>query len=199
MKSEHRSNNTNPDTRSSSFDLVDVTNYAAYFTENFGIQQEWYGKYIPHRHRKNLVQFITYRLADSLPQEVLHEIELKIQHLSNNKKDFVKRNLYQYWLDQGLGCCALAIREMAEVVMEALQYHDGKNYDLLVWSIMPNHVHALIWVKHDLSNIIQSWKSFTGKYGLANNMALKLVCGNLSSYQCFLKYFLTDQGATTAV
>src|SRR5690606_25112045 len=26
-----------------------------------------------------------------------------------------------------------------------------------------------------------------------------LVCGNLSSYQCFLKYFLTDQGATTAV
>src|SRR5690606_14196535 len=26
-----------------------------------------------------------------------------------------------------------------------------------------------------------------------------LVCGNLSSYQCFLKYFLTEQGATTAV
>ena len=26
-----------------------------------------------------------------------------------------------------------------------------------------------------------------------------LVCGNLSSDQCFLKYFLTDQGATTAV
>ena len=32
-----------------------------------------------------------------------------------------------------------------------------------------------------------------------NDIFLILVCGNLSSYQCFLKYFLTDQGATTAV
>ena len=174
MKSVHGSNITNPGTRSPSFEQVSVTNYAAYFTENFGFQEEWYGKYIPHRDQKNLVQFITFRLADSLPQEVLKVIKKEIQNLSNDKKDVEKRSLYQYWLDQGLGCCALAKREMAEVVMEALQYHDGKKYDLLVWSIMPNHVHVLIWVKHDLSNIIQSWKSYTGKWGLAHNQELKL-------------------------
>lgn len=174
MKSVRGSKNTNLGTRNFSFEDVDITNYTAYFTENFGCQEEWYGNYIPHRNQKNLVQFLTFRFADSLPQEVLKEIKLEIQNISNDKKDIVKRNLYQYWLDQGLGCCALANREMAEVVMEAFKYHDGKKYDLLVWSIMPNHVHVLIWVKHDLSNIIQSWKSYTGKWGLAHNTELQL-------------------------
>src|SRR5690606_21208582 len=36
-------------------------------------------------------------------------------------------------------------------------------------------------------------------FNIALSEASSLVCGNLSSYQCFLKYFLTDQGATTAV
>lgn len=70
--------------------------------------------------------------------------------------------------------CALAKREMAETVWNALNYHDGKKYDLLVWSIMPNHIHVLIWAKHKLSNIVQSWKSYTGKWGLAFNKEYSL-------------------------
>lgn len=33
---------------------------------------------------------------------------------------------------------------------------------------------VLIWVKHKLSNIVQSWKSYTGKWGLAHNIELQL-------------------------
>jgi type I site-specific restriction-modification system R (restriction) subunit len=57
---------------------------------------------------------------------------------------------------------------MAQVVQEALLHHNGDKYDLLAWSIMPNHVHILIKAKSDLVRIIQSWKSYTGKWALAN-------------------------------
>ena len=90
------------------------------------------------------------------------------------KRDVERRKKYEYWLDKGLGCCALANREMAQIVQEAFLHHDGDKYDLLAWSIMPNHVHVLIKAKSDLSKIIQSWKSFTGKWALANNKKFNL-------------------------
>src|SRR6185312_4529588 len=39
---------------------------------------------------------------------------------------------------------------------------------------MPNHVHVLIKANSSLSKIIQSWKSFTGKWALANNKKYNL-------------------------
>jgi type I site-specific restriction-modification system R (restriction) subunit len=63
---------------------------------------------------------------------------------------------------------------MAGTMLEALKYHDGEKYNLLAWSIMPNHVHVLIKTKDDLPKIVQSWKSFTGKWALANNRKFNL-------------------------
>ncbi len=63
---------------------------------------------------------------------------------------------------------------MAEIMQEALLHHDGEKYDLLAYSIMPNHVHVLIKTTGDLVRIIQSWKSFTGKWALANNKKYNL-------------------------
>ena len=39
---------------------------------------------------------------------------------------------------------------------------------------MPNHVHVLIKTNSDLPRIVQSWKSFTGKWALKNNKKLNL-------------------------
>ena len=155
--------------RSSSFEQLETTNFAQHFTKNFGYPEEWHFRNLPHRNKEGLIQSITFRLADSLPQSVLKEIEKEINHLSEDKRELEKRKKYEYWLDKGLGCCALANREMAQVVQEALLHHNGDKYDLLAWSIMPNHVHILIKAKSDLVRIIQSWKSYTGKWALANN------------------------------
>ncbi len=113
-------------------------------------------------------------MADSLPQNVLKEIEEELKGLSDSEKDIEKRIKYEKWLDSGLGCCALSNQVMAEKVQEALKYHDGDKYNLLAWSIMPNHVHVLIKTKDKLSKIIQSWKSFTGKWALQNNLKYNL-------------------------
>jgi HsdR family type I site-specific deoxyribonuclease len=160
--------------RSSSFEHIDTTNYAESFTKNFGYPEEWHKGNLPHRNKEGLIQSITFRLADSLPQSVLAELEEQLNHLSEEKRDVERRKKYEYWLDKGLGCCALANREMAQVVQEAFLHHDGDKYDLLAWSIMPNHVHVLIKAKSDLPKIIQSWKSFTGKWALANNKKFNL-------------------------
>src|SRR5690606_17278747 len=107
-------------------------------------------------------------------QEVLKQIEKEIDSLDDSGKEIERRKKYQYWLDKGLGCCALANREMAQVVQEAFLHHEGEKYDLLAWSIMPNHVHVLIRTHDDLVRIVQSWKSFTGKWALANNKKFNL-------------------------
>ncbi|MEO6230235.1 MAG: HsdR family type I site-specific deoxyribonuclease [Ferruginibacter sp.] len=148
--------------------------YAAHFTESFGMPEEWHTGKLPHRNKQGLIQSITFRLADSLPQTVLNQIEEALKLLPPGEIEVEKRRLYEKWLDKGLGCCALANPEMAQVMQDALLHHDGERYDLLAWSIMPNHVHILIKANADLSKIIQSWKSFTGKWALANNKKFNL-------------------------
>ena len=149
-------------------------NYATHFTNKFGLPEEWHTGNLPHRTKNGLVQFITFRLADSLPKSVLLEIEEKIKHLPIEAYKVEKRKLTEKYLNNGLGCCALKNPKMAQVMLEALQYHDKENYDLLAWSIMPNHVHVLIQATSNISKIIQSWKSFTGKWALKNNKKLGL-------------------------
>ena len=39
---------------------------------------------------------------------------------------------------------------------------------------MPNHVHVLIHPKIELGRILQSWKSYTGRWALARNAELGL-------------------------
>ena len=162
---------TSPGQKSSSSPSI---NYAASFTKNFGLPIEWHAGNLPHRIKEGLIQFITFRLADSLPQVVLNEIEKDLKYLSTSKKDLAKRKKYQKFLDSGYGCCALAHPEMAQVMQDALKHHDGDKYNLLAWSIMPNHVHILIKANSNLSRILQSWKSYTGKWAMKNNENHKL-------------------------
>lgn len=143
-------------------------NYAKDFTTLFGMPEEWHKQNLPHRDKKGLIQSITFRLADSLPQYLLKEIAAKLAKLSDEEKQLELNKQYQHQLDQGYGCCALAHPDMANMMFAALKYHDGEKYDLLAWSIMPNHVHVLIRTNDKLPDIVQSWKSFTGKVALKN-------------------------------
>jgi REP element-mobilizing transposase RayT len=121
----------------------------------------WYSsKHLPHFDSPGAQQYITYRLADSLPIERKSEwaailrIEDELEKL---------RQLERY-LDLGYGACHLRNRRLAQVVQENLWHHDGVQYRLLAWVIMPNHVHALIEVwQTPLGEILKGWKSYTSK------------------------------------
>ena len=64
-------------------------------------------------------------------------------------------------------------------MQDTLQKFDGERYRLIAWCIMPNHVHVLIEPKTSLPKIVQSWKSYTGRWAMALNAKLGLgVPGN---------------------
>lgn len=124
----------------------------------------WYSRgYLPHFDSGKVVQSVTFRLADSLPQEKLRILEEQLAKMPKINAERERRTSIEQWLDAGMGCCVLGQPEIAALVQNALFQFDGERYFLIAWCIMPNHVHVLLEPKISLPSILQSWKSWTGK------------------------------------
>jgi len=108
-------------------------------------------------------QTMTFRLFDSMPQEVLEMWRLELRHLPEKEADRERRIRIDAYLDRGYGSCYLKDPRLAEIVQNALLHFDGERYALHAWSVMPNHVHTLYTPepRWELSQIAHSWKSFT--------------------------------------
>lgn len=122
----------------------------------------WHSRgYVPHFDIEACTQFITFRLADSMPQEVLAKWRAELEAAEITDADLRKR--IETYLDQNYGSCALKITEIADTVKETLVKWNGKKYRLIAWVIMGNHVHILITPLpgHSVSEIMHSIKSFT--------------------------------------
>jgi REP element-mobilizing transposase RayT len=129
---------------------------------------------LPHWRQEGVTYFVTFRLADSVPQTRLdlwrrEQAEWLARHPEPH--DEPTRHLYyerfvarfQKWLDGGYGECVLARPDIREIVAQALSYFEGSRYLLREWVIMPNHVHAVVspTIDHGLSDILHSWKSYS--------------------------------------
>ena len=119
----------------------------------------WHSRgYLPHIDDPEKTQYITFRLADSLPQQVLQRLD-EDQEISKLEK----QGKLEEYLDNGYGECLLKIQEIASIVQETLLKFDGERYNLISWVIMPNHVHVIIeqYYGDPLDKIMHSWKSYT--------------------------------------
>jgi REP element-mobilizing transposase RayT len=124
----------------------------------------WHSRgYLPHFDGGELAQFITFRLHDSLPRDILirWKEELKLE-MSAEAESIMRRRIEAY-LDQGHGSCYLRKHDIAEMVQKALLFHDRTKYRLAAWVVMPNHVHILPTpaAGYGLAEIMHSIKSFT--------------------------------------
>jgi REP element-mobilizing transposase RayT len=118
----------------------------------------WHSRgYLPHFDSLEVVQFITFRLFDSLPAEALHKLKLAETPIADADRDA--------FLDAGSGNCWLRQPEIARIAEDALLHFDGERYRLMAWTIMPNHVHVLIepMMDRNLGNIVSSWKRFSAR------------------------------------
>jgi REP element-mobilizing transposase RayT len=116
----------------------------------------WHSRgYLPHFDSPEAIQFITFRLADSLPQQVAGSLKATDAYTLSLDRE----------LDGGLGECWLRRPGIADLVQDALLYFDGDRYRLFAWCLMPNHVHVVAEAlgRHSLSDVIRSWKSFTAR------------------------------------
>jgi REP element-mobilizing transposase RayT len=119
--------------------------------------------YLPHCDGLSRQQFITYRLADSLPQAVLQRLDAECP---GTDQDPERRARIEAYLDTGHGSCVLRNTACAAVVEDNLLHFDGERYRLIAWVVMPNHVHALIDLPPgtSLDAVVHSWKSYTAKH-----------------------------------
>lgn len=118
---------------------------------------------MPHFDGSAVTQFVTIRLADSLPQNVLEKFRREIE--VRFVEDIERRTMIsiENFLDSGYGKCFLRNKSVAEIVRNSLIRFDGERYKLFAWVIMPNHIHILMKpIRHwSLNKILHSFKSFT--------------------------------------
>ena len=125
--------------------------------------------YLPHLDAGDLIQGITFRLADSVPREAVERWRAEIRHSRRWQTDAARHEELQRrvarYEDSGRGECHLRRPEIATLVRDALLRFDGERYRLLEWCVMPNHVHVLIRQKpgFPLAEIVRSWKVFTAR------------------------------------
>jgi len=132
---------------------------------------------LPHLKREGASYFVTFRLAGTLPREVL--LQLKCEREAILQQAIVQnrpltwqeqKQLFDWYaervdayLDAGHGECWLKEPAVAALVAGSLRFFEGQRYALHAWVVMPNHVHAVVHPTppHTLSSILKSWKGYT--------------------------------------
>jgi putative transposase len=113
----------------------------------------WHSRgYLPHFDSADVVQFVTFRLADSMPTGMFRSVDSTAAFLEADRL-----------LDEGRGACWLGNAEIAGLVEQALLRFDRTRYRLLAWCIMPNHVHVLVQTlaANGLPQVMHNWKGYT--------------------------------------
>ena len=130
---------------------------------------------LPHIHQPEKLQFVTFRLADSLPVSVrtLIDAQMKafemahpkpwnqsIQQLFNAKF----RPALQKLLDKGYGECILKNPQVRQIVVNAINYYNDNNeIEFFDYVIMPNHVHLLATFSIPPEVLIGKLRKFTSR------------------------------------
>ncbi len=133
-------------------------------------------RHLPHWEQKGATYFVTFRLADAVPAEVLAQWrDDRERFLQFHPPPWDWKTTREYirlceenresWLDQGHGSCLLRATTAANAMAETLRHFDSERYILDSFVVMPNHVHAIVKPlgDHSLSDILHSWKSFSAK------------------------------------
>lgn len=131
--------------------------------------REFHRRNLPHLYYDEGQYFVTYRLANSIPQSSLQELKNKFETKSKltdiqQKRLFTK---YDLLLDSNeFGINYLKIKSISEIVKDTIEYPNGKEYKLICYCIMPNHVHLvfeLLKGNKGVSKIMQSIKRISSR------------------------------------
>ncbi|MEX2586977.1 MAG: transposase [Actinomycetota bacterium] len=119
--------------------------------------------YLPHIDAPGAVQFVTFRLADSLPKSVLDEWRVELTSASDTERDKEMYRRVESYLDVGHGSQILKNPVAANIVLESLIYAHEHWCAVHALVVMPTHVHVMLGVEAEmpLSEILRRVKNFT--------------------------------------
>jgi len=138
---------------------------------------------LPHFQREGQIISLTWRLAFSLPREMLimqkglSDTLMEIRNLKGKDKSELLRsyNIKLHKLDAALAKCrpqgfSLCDDGIGKMICDTFYFYSGKLYQLHCFCLMPNHVHLLIRPLKDtngiyirVSNIVRTLKGYTSK------------------------------------
>jgi len=114
-----------------------------------------YHRHLPHWRQDGATYFVTFRLADALPQQTLQFLKrLRAQwerahrppHSDDDWKAYARQvsRHVERWLDEGYGQCHFRARRWCDELRDRLHHFQDQRYLLSCWAIMPNHCHVVI-------------------------------------------------------
>jgi putative transposase len=118
-----------------------------------------YRRHLPHIQPPGATLFITFRLAGSIPAEILRQLLEKQERIDKRlaqigdpdermrQADHEQRRMFGKW-DKALDsaqCGPFWLRDdrIASLVAQSLHYSDNQRYTLETFCVMPNHVHCV--------------------------------------------------------
>ena len=146
--------------------------------------QIFYRRHLPHYQPPGATLFITFRLAESIPEAVILQlreesarIEAALRNVSDQTErqrqlELSSRRMFGRW-DKHLDCMKtgyLRDPRIASIVAESMSCRDQEIYNLYAFCIMPNHVHLVCQPIENksgsfytLSEIMHSLKRYTAR------------------------------------
>ncbi len=140
-----------------------------------------YERNLPHWRQPGVTYFITFRLNDSLPREVVEEAKRDKEAwdtrlAQQTKTDELLQEDYAAWqrrtwrkmesvMDECHGSCILRQPEIRQIVADALLFFEGQRSSMHGFVIMPNHVHLAARALNDnqIEDVLKSWKGYTAR------------------------------------
>ncbi len=124
--------------------------------------------HLPHRSQRGKMYAVTFRLADSIPQQTLN---VYLENVSNLPADPViaeerlrelRAHLHNV-LDNGHGSCLLRQPDIRRHVYDAILHHDGRTCDIHACVVMPNHAHLLLelYPGYHITQVVGSMKRYS--------------------------------------
>ncbi|MEE9431402.1 MAG: transposase [Melioribacteraceae bacterium] len=128
---------------------------------------------LPHFYRVNSTYFITYRLKGTIPIKVLEELKSKYsqEKVPTTKEEKYRLDKlyfseYDKYLDSNRDINWLTNKDITEIVQTSLHFYNKKDYDLICYTIMPNHVHLVFHLLENarpIDKIMHSIKRFSAR------------------------------------
>ena len=131
---------------------------------------------LPHWQQSGATYFVTYRMADSIPTELLEKWRKeRAGWIIENPEPWDEETEAEYhrtfsgemdrMMDAGHGSCALRREAFREMIGESFSHFDRERYFIHSRIVMPNHVHILFTLARDakLETTIGTWKRNTAR------------------------------------
>jgi REP element-mobilizing transposase RayT len=135
-----------------------------------------YHRHLPHWRQDGAAYFVTFRLADSIPQQHLRALkwwrkqweEANPEPRSEKQWEALAKEITsrtEAWLDSGYGECVFAHAALAREMSESLLKFQDQRYLTSCFVVMPNHVHLVIKPlgRFELEAILKDTKGYVAR------------------------------------